>query len=398
MVALGTGVFTGFAVGCLNVFQSANRFYKAQNTYDIKIASTLGLTDDDLKAISAMKGVKAVFGSYSLNVKAVQNDGKSQMAVLTTLDSEGMNKPYVLKGTLPTKVGQVAVNSKYIKDTGLKLGDTITLKKGNSTKEASTANTATDSSASPKLAASEYKITAIILSPLDISNKEGSVASISFRTGSSDYMLYATTDSIKSDIYDAIYLTIDGAAELDCYSKEYQVMVDNMTSFIDTVLKKDREQIRYDKIERDAKTKIVESENLLADKITTAEKKLMDAQAEINDGWIRVKKGWTEVKANEIKLADGELKLADAQKSTKEKFTVSQKKIDNGRKELEAGGAKLNSQENNTLHRFADYEQQLISNQNALDKQESEAKDQLSIAVAMLSEEARQIWNENSAK
>ncbi|MGB4660739.1 MAG: hypothetical protein WBI07_16320, partial [Mobilitalea sp.] len=40
MAALGTGVFTGFAAGCMDIFKSADRFYDNQNTYDIKIAST----------------------------------------------------------------------------------------------------------------------------------------------------------------------------------------------------------------------------------------------------------------------------------------------------------------------------------------------------------------------
>jgi len=116
MVALGTGVFTGFAAGCMNVFRSANRFYDEQNTYDIKIASTLGLTEDDLSAVIEVEGVSAVFGNCSMDVKVKQSDGNGLVANLTTLDARGMNEPYVLEGTLPTKARQITVNSKFIDD------------------------------------------------------------------------------------------------------------------------------------------------------------------------------------------------------------------------------------------------------------------------------------------
>ena len=40
MSALGIGVFSGFAAGCVDALKSADRFYDRQNTYDIKIVSS----------------------------------------------------------------------------------------------------------------------------------------------------------------------------------------------------------------------------------------------------------------------------------------------------------------------------------------------------------------------
>lgn len=413
MVALGSGVFTGLAVGCLNVFQSANRFYGAQNTYDIKIVSTLGLTEDDLSAVSKVEGVSAVFGNNSMDVKAMLNNGNSLVTNLITMDKDGMNEPYVLEGTLPTKAGQIAVNSKFIEDTGLQLGDIITLAETDSTKDAAAEDTTTANSVdsttdlditiesdsqAPVLAVSEYEITAIILSPLDISNKEGSIASISFSASSSDYMMYATEACIDSDIYTAIYLTIDGSSKLDCYSAEYQTLMDNMTATIKATLQKDREQARYDEVVGEANAKITDAENLLADKMTEADQKLTDAQTEIDDGWVKFNDGWAEVTANESKLSDGEQALTDAKKSAEEKFSASQKEIDKGLTELNDGAAKLKNQKETALKQFASYEQQLAQSQDELSKQKSEADDQLSKAVAALSIEAQQIWNSETAK
>jgi putative ABC transport system permease protein len=68
MASLGIGVFSGFAVGCIDAIESADRFYHKQNTYDIQIVSTLGLTDDDLSAVSGVNGVREVFGSCNMDV------------------------------------------------------------------------------------------------------------------------------------------------------------------------------------------------------------------------------------------------------------------------------------------------------------------------------------------
>lgn len=340
MAALGIGVFSGFAVGCLDAFESADYFYDKQNTYDIKIVSTLGLSDDDIAAVSELKGVSLVFGNTSMDVKALQSNGNSLLANLNILDTNGMNEPYVLEGTLPTQPGQIAVNSKFLEDTGLKVGDRITLAESDKNKKTLTEDTtAVDSenddktdlgitiesdSEVPALTVRKYKITAAILSPLNVKNTKKGIATVSFSSSSSDYMMYATADCIESDIYDAIYVTIDGASKLDSYSLEYQELVDHMTAAIKSVIQEKRQQARYDEVVVDANSKIAEAEVLLNDKISETEQKLSDAQKKIDDGWVSLKEGWAEVRKNETELSRGERALSDAQKSADEKFSAAQ--------------------------------------------------------------------------
>ncbi len=414
MAALGIGVFSGFAVGCLDAVESANRFYHKQNTYDIQIVSTLGLTEDDLSAVSGVDGVGEVFGSCSMDVKVEKTDGKLLLANLATLDAKGMNKPYVLEGKLPTQSGQIAVNSKFIKDADLHLGDIITLAKTDATKEDLEEGTIVDTSGNddendleiniesdstaPVLAVSKYKITAVILSPLDISNTEDSLSSVSFSSNSSDYMIYATSGCIDSDIYSAIYLTIDGASELDCYSAEYQKLVDNFAAKIKSTIQKNRQQARYDEAVVDAKAKIAESEKLLADKTAEAEQKLSDARKKIDDGWVEFNNGRKEILANEAKLKDGEKALFNAQKSAYKKFDASQKEIDDGLSELNVGEAKLNSEKNAALEQFSTHERQLAESRDTLNKQKSEAEAKFTDLIAVLPTDAVKIWNKETTQ
>lgn len=414
MVALGIGVFSGFAVGCLDALKSADIFYDKQNTYDIKIVSTLGLTDDDLSAASGVKGVSSVFGSRSMNVKVEQSKGNLLLANLSTLDTNGKNNPYVLEGTLPTQSGQIAVNSKFIEDTGLKVGDSITVEENDTTKKASTEDTAAagsgnddktdlgitiESDSTPSvLAVKKCEITAIILSPLNISNTKKGIASVSFSSSSSDYMMYATVDCMKSSIFNSIYITIDGASKLDGYSSEYKALVDNMTATIKSTIQEDRQQARRDEVVGDANSKIAKAEALLKDKMAEAKQKLSDAQKKINDAWTEVNDGQAKLLNNETKLSHGEQAISDAQKSANEKFSVAQKEIDNGWIELKPGEEKLNSQETAALEQFSINEQKIAESRNALNKQKSEADVQLNVTVAALEAEPQRIWNSEAAK
>lgn len=408
MIALGTGVFTGFAAGCMDVFDSADYFYDKQNTYDIKIVSTLGLVEDDLSAVSSLEDVSSVFGNCSLDVLAALKDGKQLLGNVTTLDEGGMNEPYVLEGTQPTRPGQIAVTSRFINDTGLQIGDTITLEEATTETEDTSSSEKADKEDfaieteqeqnAPSLAVTKYEITAIILSPLNISNTEGSIAAMSMSSSSTDYMMYVTKDCIKSDVYTAIYLTLNDTKGMDCYSTEYQTLVEGMTATIEDTIQNEREQARYEKVVGDAQLKLSEAEQELSDKMAEAEQEFTDARAKIEDGRNSYKEGIKELQDNQTKLTDGQQALIEAKESTKKKLDAAQKEIDAKSAELEAGEKELNRQEEDALKKFAAYEQQLNNNQNDLKKQKSEAEAQLTKTVAGLSPEAYKIWSSEAAK
>lgn len=453
MAALGTGVFTGFTVGCINVFDSADRFYDRQNTYDIKIASTLGLTDEDIQALSQVEGVKGVYGDHSLEVKLKQNGESLLLASLSTLDAGGMNSLYVLEGKLPERSGEIAVTERFLQDTGLKVGDTITLEASkdeedekkdiedssskeevtkesdsreagtNNTKPTEASKTTIDSNTTkststsedsskpeeltisvetdtegPKLVVSEYKITALVLSPLNIASQQEGLASNAFSTSSSDYMLFAVDGCINSDVITAIYLTVEGAKELDTYSEEYRKLVEGVTADIKNTLAEERQQVRSDQVIGEANDKLSEAEQELADKTAEADQKFADAQLEINDGWESYQEGLTKVIDNKKKLEDGQKAFDKAKKSAEEQFLSAQKELDDNKIKLETGEDKLNQEEAAARKEFASYEQQLADSQKELEQNKAGAVAGLSGAVASLSKEAQAIWKSDKTQ
>lgn len=359
MAGLGIGVFSGFAAGCLDALRAADRFYDTQNTYDVQIVSTLGLTRDDLTAATGVDGVHAVFGSRSLDVKVQGTESRSKLASLMTLDKNGMNQPRVLEGVLPQEAGQLAVNAKFLKDNHLSLGDSITLA-ASDTEEKTTDSAdkggemsvtiASDSSA-PALAVSTYKITAVILSPLRIS-ADKSLTAVSSTSSSSDYLLFATEDCISGDVYSAIYLTVKGVSELDCYDKAYETLTESMTAKIKATIQNSRQQARYDGLVGSANSKI----------------------------------------------ADAEKQLAEKQAEVLQKLTDAQKKIDDGRAQLESGRQELRRQETAAMAQLNSGEQQLAQGRDTLAQQQNGAQEQLAGVVGALPEGAQVVWNSSDTQ
>ena len=56
-------MFAGLSAGCRDLRASADDYYDRQNLYDIRIQSTLGLTNEDVKAVSQVKGVEKACGT-----------------------------------------------------------------------------------------------------------------------------------------------------------------------------------------------------------------------------------------------------------------------------------------------------------------------------------------------
>lgn len=367
MAGLGIGVFSGFATGCLDSLKAADRFYDAQNTYDIQIVSNLGLTEDDVSAAAGVDGVSAAYGSRSMDVKVMQSGGALKLATLTALDDHGMNQPYVLEGTLPYQSGQLAVNAKFLRDTGLHVGDKVTLSAAEPSQKADAKDnesadgadkigndlniTVDSDSSAATLAVTEYEITAEILSPLKIS-ADKSPTSVSSTSSSDDYLLYSTGDCISGNVYSALYLTIYGASQLDCYSKDYQELTDTVVARIKSTIQGNRQQVRYD------------------DLVGSANKKIADAEKTLDE-----------------KQADALQKLTDAQT-----------KIDDGQAQLQTGKAELSSQETAAKQQFASGEQQLAQSRDTLNEQISGANTQLTGVVSALPAEAQKIWNSDGTQ
>ena len=73
-------IFAGVTASSGDMKRSSDNYYDEYNMNDIRIISSIGLTDDDLQVIAKAQGVKAVYGANSKDV-LINYDDKESVAM-----------------------------------------------------------------------------------------------------------------------------------------------------------------------------------------------------------------------------------------------------------------------------------------------------------------------------
>ena len=390
---LGVTMFAGLSAGCRDLRASADRYYDEQNLYDIKVQSTLGLTDEDVTALSEVEGVAEAHGTYS-ETALVQAGDLQQKADVTLLDMDGLNQPRLLEGTLPQKASEIAVSQNYCSDADKKIGDKVTLTAQNT-------DTEEDTSA---LKQHEYTITAIMQDATDLIADDGAA---SFRASqSSKYFFYVTADALDNEVYSAIELRVEGAKELSCFSDEYQDKVAAVKKRIEKEIKADREQARYDEIIGDATATLQDAKEEADTKFAEADDKIADAKAKLEDGKCQLESGWKQLQDGMQQLkqqkqsaaeqfVQGYLKISDGYKqlaSGEEQLKAGKSELSGHKKQLEDGAATLQQQKTAALQELSDAKAQLSAGK----QQAADGKEQILTQVSALKDQLSSAWPETS--
>lgn len=291
---LGVAVLTGIYAGCRDAFLATDRFFDTQGLHDIQVLSTAGLTDDDIAALRKVSGVAKVQGERSQTVTVDLNGKKT--VTMQEIGTNGIDQPYLQSGRMPEKSGEIAVTRKFIKDSGYKKGDHITVTPQDSasstsassvsdsaesdTQDGKSAARVTDSGESDNQAPSfptKLTIVGVMLDPQDLTNPDGYSGTNAFRSSAtSDYTFFAPSDGVTGSMYTAITILVKGASDKDSFSDVYDDTVSEVADRIDGTVRKNRQQARHQEL-LDAGTKQIDEAKAQADKQFAAAQQQIDS-------------------------------------------------------------------------------------------------------------------------
>lgn len=308
ITTLGVAMFSALKVACEDLKQSADAFLDEQNLFDIQVVSTLGMTDADVDALQTLEEVEQAEGVYSETVNIKMGE-KNRSVSLKTLSETGMNRPYLLEGELPQKPDEIAVTSGFSEETAIRVGDAVVIEEKVEDEE------------NPTFLYTEYKVTGIVIDPLDLNNAEGSV---SFRTSATEEdTLFVRPEAVRNDIYTVVYLKLVNGKEMFCYGDDYKNYVAEVTEKIENQIKEQREQARYDEVTGEAYDELEDAEQEAADEFAKAEEELQKAAETLANG--------------KEELADGERELRDKEQEAAEGFADARQQLADGKAQLESG-------------------------------------------------------------
>lgn len=276
---LGVAVLTGIYAGCRDAFLATDRFFDTQGLHDIQVLSTAGLTDDDIAALRKISGVAKVQGERSQTVTVDLNGKKT--VTMQEIGTNGIDQPYLQSGRMPEKSGEIAVTRKFIKDSGYKKGDHITVTPQDSASSASSAaSSVSDSGESDNQAPSfptELTIVGVVLDPQDLTNPDGYSGTNAFRSSAtSDYTFFAPSDGVTGSMYTAVTILVKGAADKDSFSDVYDDTVSEVADRIDGTVRTNRQKARHQEL-LDAGTKQIDEAKAQTDKQFAAAQQQIDS-------------------------------------------------------------------------------------------------------------------------
>ena len=356
ITVLGVTMMTGLEAGCRDLKISADQFYDSQELFDISIMSTLGLTEDDVWTIQTMEGIEKAEGTFSEIVHTKKGD-VNKTAEVKVFRENGLNIPYVLEGRLPASAEEIAVSETYLKETGKVIGDKLTI-------EEIMGEDDSEEEETPNFPNTEFTIVGTIVDVMDINNADSAAA---FRaTPNADYTFFVTPEAVESEVYTAVYVTLEGTDDLLCYSEGYEEKVEEITNRIETEIMEQRELARHQQITEEAYEKIAEKEAEMYDTFADVEQEFADAWEEISDGW--------------KELIDGKQELTEKEQEAKEEITEAKAELEDAYVQLNDAWVQLNDAEKQLNIGQA----QLDEGMEELRQKEKEAKEQLEEAESLL--------------
>lgn len=332
MAFLGVGFFSGLAATGPDMGLTLDKYLDANNMYDVEVVSTLGLTNEDVKALKNVNGIQNVYGIKTKDTFASIDDLESICKLIEY--NEEINKPEVIIGRIPENENECLLDHRYsiTQDNEYFLGKEIIID-----------NDEKNEDDEDLITKKKLKIVGIVQSPMYISGERGNT---SIGSGSINYYVYVKGEVLNLDYYTSIYGLVRGAKEKDCTENDYLELLNTVTSNIEEI-KTEREIARHDELVSKANEKLADAEREFNDKKEEAYQKLNDGEIELNNAKAKIID-------SENKLTSSLNEINSKEETAKKEFDAAKQKIQEAKDQMSSKEAELTAGENELKQKEAD--------------------------------------------
>lgn len=350
IAALGTGFYAGLRMTGPDMRLAADQYFDATHMADLRVVSTLGLSDESLDALRNVEGVEDVMPAREVDVLATVEDVQYTMRVQSfdtaaarasdtsdgvhvySDDASYLNRPILVSGSWPEGPNECVLMADVVMDGSVAAGDTVTVLEGTQDVDET-------------LSTRTYTVTGFVRSSYYVSPT--SLGTTSLGSGALDQVMFVGDEGFAADApYTEAFISVAGAADEAAGSDAYQAKVDEVAQRIegcglaaarlDEV--KSEAQKELDQQRADYETQKADAEAQLADgrtELDDAAAQLEDAAAQLSSGQAELDSAAATIAASEKELADGQAaydtgaaELAGQRASTEAQLASAQAQID----------------------------------------------------------------------
>ena len=373
IVALGVMMLTGLMSIAPSMRSAAQKYYVQQNVFDLRVLSTLGLSDQDIAAIAATPGVEAVMPVKTLDLEANWQGQDERIVVqLQALQQDpaadtdaNMNRLVLRSGRMPQAADECVVHV---------MGYQAEITEG-------TVLTLPEDTEGTKH--KEYTVVGLVQDPQHIStDKESSTVG----NGQLNYIAYVLDGELTADYYTACYIKAENADRYDNYSQEYQDAVDQVADRLEQISDAQCVQ-RREQLMDTANEKLDEARQTYNDQKAEAEQKFAEAEQQLDDAQKQLDDAKAQLDAGETELAKQKEALPDTMQNGADQLVDGEEQVLEFEEQLQQIQLLVN------LKKVADplltYAQAALDNaQKALDEAEPADEDYIELRDALAKAQA----------
>lgn len=122
IVDIGVAFFAGVTASSNDMKNSTDNYYDDYNMSDLRLLSSIGFNEDDIKAIRAVDGVKGVYPAYSQDAVIRKDSIETAVHIMSVPDNTDrnnenyINQLRIKEGRLPENSGECVVRYEDTKD------------------------------------------------------------------------------------------------------------------------------------------------------------------------------------------------------------------------------------------------------------------------------------------
>ena len=305
IVALGVMILTGLMSFAPSMRAAGQKYYTEQNVFDLRVLSTLGLSEEDISAIASTEGVSTIqpvkyldaVGRWSTSTDGAVLRVQQLPADPADESEDNMNRLTLLEGRMPEAADECVVQVLGHGD-AIPLGTTLTLPDD-----------------TENIAHTEYTVVGRVQDPQYFSSSQETTTA---GDGVLDAFVFVPEGELTADYYTVCYLKVADAAQYGNYSEEYQDAVDAVADRL-TDISEGRCSIRRAQLIDDANARLDDAKQTYNEQkaeaerqFAEAEQKLDDAQKQLDDAKAQLDAGEAELTAQKAALPDTMQNGADA--------------------------------------------------------------------------------------
>lgn len=345
IAALGAGFYAGLRMSAPDMKIAADENFDGTNLMDIRVMSTLGLSDAEIEMLRCVDGVEAVMPAYetdavaeidgsqyavrihSLDVDAAQASDVSDGMTARSDDPDYINRLVLTEGEWPVEPGECLLGEDVVMDTEVEIGDTVVLADG--------ADDLEDTLRTAEFTVTGFARCSYYASPTNL-------GTTSLGSGTLDQFVYVPTDAFVDDIpYTEAFLTVEGARDEAASSTAYDDTVALVAERIEA-MEGDFIAARVDDVKGGAQQELdSEREDYEAEK-ADAESQLDDARAQLDEAKAQLDEAQATMAQSEQELTDGQAEydagvaeLAAQRAEADQQLADAQSQLDEGRAQYE---------------------------------------------------------------